>query len=61
MEHNHTMEIEDANKNIMRITPLGKFQLKISSYLKGAGQEVGRSCVVLEYLGKTIMVFINKP
>ncbi len=25
MEHNHIMEIEDANKNIMRITPLGKF------------------------------------
>jgi len=43
MEHNHIMEIEDANKNVMRITPLG------------AGQEVGRSCVVLEYLGKTIM------
>jgi len=60
MEHNHIMEIEDANKNIMRITPLGKISQeetssKSLSFL-GAGQEVGRSCVVLEYLGKTIMV-----
>jgi len=41
------IEIEVPNENqteILKITPLG------------AGNEVGRSCILLEYKGKTIMV-----
>jgi len=33
----------DLEENKLRMTPLG------------AGQEVGRSCMILEYRGKTIM------
>jgi len=34
-------------ENMLKITPLG------------AGSEVGRSCIILEYKGKKIMVFFE--
>jgi len=46
------IEIEVPNENqtdILKITPLG------------AGNEVGRSCILLEYKGKTIMVMFVNP
>lgn len=37
--------IDDSEENILEIIPLG------------AGQEVGRSCIVIKYKGKCVMVY----
>jgi len=39
--------MKNADENKLTITPLG------------AGLEVGRSCIVLSYKGKNIMVFLK--
>ena len=44
----------------LRIMPLGNSLFSwIINLLSGGGREVGRSCVILQYKGKTVMVKIN--
>ena len=39
--------------------PLGN-ESYILLFFKGAGCEVGRSCIILKYKGKTVMVILEK-